>query len=200
MAAAVRIAGTSRIRIALALVLTVALSACGDRKPVDHPAPPPSAAGEGSGESWWLLEAPGYTAVNGGATPAEISNTTGSLWMLEYSKGDQSVRLVADRAGGLFSQLSAASPEIGKVDLDGIEATLRQHPGRPEEDIAPSVGAEWTDNGVFVSFGGPGLSDDALRELLGQIRRVSKPEWEAAAATLPPPAEETPPPLEGVAP
>lgn len=176
------------------MLVAVALGACGDRKPVDHPAPPPSAAGEGDGESWWLLEAPGYTAAGGGATPEEISNTTGSLWMLEYSAAGESVRLVADRAGGLFSKLSAASPEVGKFDLDGVEATLRQHPGRPEEGIGPSVGAEWTDDGVFVSFGGPGLSDESLRGLLGQVRRVTREEWEAVAATLPPPVDEPAPP------
>lgn len=193
---------TLRIRLALALFLALALGACGEREPVDHPAAPPSAAGEGDGESWWLLDAAGYEPVSGGATPEEISNTTGSLWMLEYSNTELSVRLVADRAGGLFSQLSAASPEVGRVDLDGVEAILRQHPGRPEEGIAPSVGAEWTDNGVFVSFGGAGLPEETLRELLGNLRRVTKAEWEAAAAALPPqPEQESIPGLpEGLAP
>ncbi|HUR48480.1 MAG TPA: hypothetical protein VMY88_02975 [Acidimicrobiales bacterium] len=161
---------------------------------MDHPAGPPSAAGEGGGESWWLLQAPGYVPVGGGPTPEEISNTTGSLWMIEYSDTHQTVRLVADRAGGLFSQLSAASPEIGKVTVDGVEATLRQHPGRPEEGIAPSVGAEWTDNGVFVSFGGAGLSEEGLRALLAQVHRVTSAEWEKAAAAIPPPPPEAAPP------
>lgn len=177
--------------------------ACGDREPVDHPAAPPDAAGEGDGESWWLLESPGYELVGGGATPEEISNTTGSLWMLDYSNGPLNLRLVADRAGGLFSQLSAASPEVGAATIDGdVEATLRQHPGRPEEGIAPSVGAEWTDDGVFVSFGGPGLDEPALREHLSRLRRVTQEEWEAATAALPAePAQETPPsPLASVVP
>lgn len=201
MRSGARLLGTSRFRLLLALSLCIALIACGERAPVDHPAPPPSAAGEGIGESWWLLEAPGYVAVSGEATPEEISDTTGSLWMLEYAKESQSVRLVADRAGGLFSQLSGASPEVGKFDLDGVAATLRQHPGRPEEGIAPSVGAEWIDNGVFVSFGGPGLTEEALRELLLQVRRVTRQEWEAAVATVPPPPNEaTPPGPEGVVP
>jgi len=193
---------TSAIRIALALLLTVGLAGCGDREPVDHPAPPPSAAGEGDGESWWLLESPQFALVGGGATPAEVSSSTGSLWVLEYSDTQTTVRLVADRAGGLFSQLSAASPEVGRITIEDVEVILRQHPGRPEEGIAPSVGAEWTDDEVFVSFGGGGLSDTALRELLGQVRRVTRAEWEAAAATLPPQAaEEGPPPSpEGLAP
>ena len=179
------------------------LSACGDREPVDHPAAPPDAAGEGDGQSWWLLESPGFELVSGGATPEEISKTTGSLWMLEYSDGALTIRLVADRAGGLFSQLSAASPEIGRTTIDGdVEVILRQHPGRPEEGIAPSVGAEWTDDEVFVSFGGAGLTEPALRDHLSRLRRVTREEWEAATATLPPqPAEETPPsPLASVVP
>lgn len=170
---------------------------CGERKPVDHPAGPPSAAGGGSGESWWLLDAPSFALVGGGPTPAEISTSTGSLWRLEYSDSRLTVQLVADRAGGLFSQLSAASPEVGKVTLDGdVEATLRQHPGRPQEGIAPSVGAEWTDNDVFVSFGGAGLSEEQLRKLLAQVRRVTKQEWETATAALPPEAGGIAPPGE----
>jgi hypothetical protein len=181
-----------RTRLLVLAGLMLALTSCGDRAPVDHPVGPPSAAGEGDGESWWLLEAPGFVPVSGGATPEEISNTTGSLWMLEYAKADQSVRLVADRAGGLFSQLSAASPEVGTFDLEGVQATLRQHPGRPEEGIAPSVGAEWTDNGVFVSFGGPGITQEALHELLAQVRRVTRAEWDEVAAAIPPPPESDP--------
>lgn len=116
--------------------------------------------------------------------------------MLEYSNGNQNIRLVADRAGGLFSQLSAASPEIGKVTLEGgVEATLRQHPGRPEEGIAPSAGAEWIDDDVFVSFGGAGLAEPALRELLAQVQRVTREEWQAATAALPPQPEEEVPAL-----
>lgn len=195
---------TSRIRFLLALSLCFALVACGDREPVDHPAAPPDAAGQGDGESWWLLEAPGFELVAGEATPAEISASTGSLWMLEYSgPGGQSIRLVADRAGGLFSQLSTASPELGRVALqEGVEATLRQHPGRPEEGIAPSVGAEWVDDDVFVSFGGPGLTEEVLRALLGQVRRATKAEWDALAATAPAQLEEpgTPSPLQSVVP
>ena len=140
------------------------------------------------------MDAPGYELVAGGTTAEEISNTTGSLWMLEYSNGPQNVRLVADRAGGLFSQLSVASPELGKARIEGdVEVTIRQHPGQPEEGIAPSAGAEWTENEVFVSVGGPGLTEAVLRELLAQIRRVSREEWEAAVATLPPPTTEPPP-------
>lgn len=185
-----------------ALFVGALLSACGEREPRDHPAAPPNAAGEGDGESWWLLDSPGYELVSGGATPEEISNTTGSLWMLEYSNGSQSVRLVADRAGGLFSQLSEASPEVGSTTIDGdVDVTLRQHPGRPEEGIAPSIGAEWTDNGVFVSFGGPGLDEPGLRDHLSRLRRVTPDEWEAATAALPPPAEPTSPgPLDSVVP
>lgn len=183
-------------RLALVAVLCVGalLSACGDREPVDHPAAPPSAAGQGSGESWWLLDSAEFKLVTGELTPEELANTTGSLWMLEYSNSTQSLRLVADRAGGLFSQLAAASPEVGRATIDGgVEAVLRQHPGRPEEGIAPSVGAEWTDNDVFVTFGGSGLTEPALRQLLSGIRRATRTEWDAAVATVPPPAvEETP--------
>ncbi len=181
--------------IVAALCVGAFLSGCGDREPVDHPAAPASAAGEGSGESWWLLESPGYSLASGELTPEELSNTTGSLWMLEYSNGSQTLRLVADRAGGLFSQLSAASPELGRTTLDGeVEVILRQHPGRPEDGIAPSVGAEWTDNGVFVTFGGPGLTEPSLRDLLAQVRRATRAKWEAVVATAPPPTPEESPP------
>ena len=181
----------SLLAVVAALCIAALLTACGEREPRNHPAAPPNAAGEGDGESWWLLDAPGFAPVSGGATPEEISNTTGSLWLLEYSNGPQNLRLVADRAGGLFSQLSQASPELGTTTIDGdIEVTLRQHPGRPEEGIAPSVGAEWTDNEVFISFGGPGLTEPEVRDHLTRLRRVTREEWQAAAGALPPPAED----------
>ena len=123
--------------------------------------------------------------------------------MLEYSNGPQNIRLVADRAGGLFSQLSEASPALSTTTIDGdVEVTLRQHPGRPEEGIAPSVGAEWEDNGVFVSFGGPGLDEATLRDHLSRVRRATRSEWQAVAATLPPPPAEPAPasPLASVVP
>lgn len=112
--------------------------------------------------------------------------------MLEYAGPTTTVRLVADQEGGLFSKLSAASPEVGRATVDGVPVILRQHPGRPEENVAPSVGAEWTANGVFVSFGGPGLTDADLRDLLGDVERVTRAKWQEATADLPPPALEAP--------
>lgn len=161
---------------------------------MNHPAPPEEEAAAAEGGAWFVLDRPDFRLVNGGLTPEEIAGQTGSLWMLEYTGPTHTVRLVADQEGGLFSELSAASPEVGKATVDGVEATLRQHPGRPEENVAPSVGAEWRVNGVFVSFGGAGLSEADLRDLLGNVQRVTRAKWEEEAAGLPPQSD-TPTPL-----
>lgn len=149
-----------------------------------HPTAPPSATGGGNGEAWWLLESPEFALVAGGLTPPDLSSSTGSLWRLEYSDSRQTVQLVADKGGGLFSELAAASPEVGTMTIDGVEVTLRQHPGRPQEGIAPSVGADWVDGDVFLSFGGAGLAEDGLRALLSQVRRSTPAEWSATASTV----------------
>ena len=189
--------GTKRIRFTLAtLTLLLLVAACGGRGPVDHPAAEGDAP-TGGEPGWWLFEDPAYRLVGGGVTPADIGGSTGSLWRLEYSNGPRTIQLVADQAGGLFAELSAGSPEIGSTTVQGVTATLRQHPGRPQDGIAPSVGAEWTDGEVFISFGGPGLTEAETRDALTKIRRVTQAEWAEAAKGLdsgvPPPDAPTPP-------
>ena len=172
-----------RTRLLVALGLLLVLASCGGREPVDHPASEQDAP-TGGEVGWWLFEDPAFQLTGGGVTPPDIGGSTGSLWRLEYSNGPRNVQLVADQAGGLFAELSAGSPEIGSTTVEGLTITLRQHPGRPEDGIAPSVGAEWTDGEVFISFGGPGLTEAELRDYLTKIRRVTQAEWAEAAAGL----------------
>lgn len=181
-----------RTRLLVALGLLLALVSCGGSGPVDHPAASEEEAAASEGESWWVLDRSDYRLVAGGVTPPEVAGQTGSLWMLEYAGPTHTVRLVADQDGGLFSELSAASPEVGKAAVDGVPVILREHPGRPAENVAPSVGAEWTVNGVFVSFGGQGLPEAELRDLLGDVQRVTRAKWEEATAGLPPSGSEAP--------
>ena len=172
----------------LALLAAVALAGCGSDAPRDHPVGEDRGLASQQG-SWWLFESPGFELVDGGLTPSDVAGSTGSLWMLEYSNGTQTIQLVADQAGGLLAGLATASPAVGEATVDGVAATLRQHPGRPEEGVPPSIGADWTDRGVFVSFGGPGLSEADLRGHLSRVHRATRSEWEAAVAVLPPPDE-----------
>ncbi|MBW3537799.1 MAG: hypothetical protein KY395_08590 [Actinobacteria bacterium] len=165
-----------------ALFIAAILAACGsaEESPPGTTLSPQNEVGADGQGGWWLYEGPDYQLVEGGPTPADISQSTGSLWRLEYSNSTSTIQLAADRANSLFAQLSAGSPQIGTATVDGIEAVLRQHPGSPDDGIPPSVGAEWIDGDVFVSFSGGGLTEGQMRGLLSHVRRVTHSEWEAA--------------------
>lgn len=175
-----------RIPLALAILLvTLLLAACGgDDAPREGAATTDDTAAAADQGGWWVYEGPDFTLASGGLTPSDISNSTGSLWRLEYTTASQTIQLTADRADSLFAELSEASPAVGTATVDGLEATLRQHPGSPENGIPPSVGAEWVDGNFFLSFGGPGLTEEELRGHLSHVRRVTRAEWEAAVAAV----------------
>lgn len=166
----------------LVLLAAASLAACGsaEETPPATTLSGPHEVGEDEQGGWWLYEGPDYELVDGGATPDDISGSTGSLWRLGYSNSTTTIQLAGDRADSLFAQLSGGSPQIGTATVDGVEAILRQHPGSPDDGIPPSVGAEWIDGDVFVSLSGGGLTEEQLRGLLNDITRVSRAEWETA--------------------
>jgi hypothetical protein len=146
------------------------------------------AGGEGdvsAGGGWWLLDSSEFTLVGGGLADEAIAESTGQRWVLEYSNGVKTLELQAWDSGSNFVSLVQQDPEVGSAQVAGFDAILRQGPGIPSKDIAPSVGAEWTDGDVFVVFGGGALSETEIRGLLGDLRRVSEDEWEIAAARVP---------------
>jgi hypothetical protein len=134
---------------------------------------------------WWLLDAPEFSLVDGGLADAAIAESTGQRWILEYSNGVKTLQLQGWDSESNFVSLAQHEPEVGSEQIAGFDAVLRQGPGVPSKDIAPSVGAMWTDGDVFVVFGGGALTEKELRGFLDGLRRVSRDDWEAAAASVP---------------
>jgi hypothetical protein len=134
---------------------------------------------------WWLLEAPDFTLTGGGPADEAIAESTGQRWLLEYSNGVQTLQLSAWDLDSDFMSGVQQDPKVGSAELDGFEATLRQAPGLPSDDIAPSVGAEWVDGEVLVVLGGGALSEAELRAFLSNVRGVDRADWGAAVAGAP---------------
>lgn len=134
---------------------------------------------------WWLLDAPEFNLVDGGLADAAIAESTGQRWVLEYSNGLKTLQLQGWDSESEFVSLAQEDLEVGSDHIAGFDAVLRQGPGIPSKDIAPSVGAMWTDGDVFIVFGGGALTEKELRGFLGDLRRVSRDDWEAAATTIP---------------
>jgi hypothetical protein len=162
------------------LICALLLASCGD----DEEGVTGEEAASADG-GWWLLDASEFSVVDGGLADEAIADATGQRWTLEYSNGVQTLQLSAWDSGSDFVSLVQQDPEVGSAQIAGFNATLRQAPGVPSKDIAPSVGAEWTDGDVFVAFGGGALSESELRGFLGDLRRVSRDDWETAATRVP---------------
>ncbi|HWC11621.1 MAG TPA: hypothetical protein VG455_10390 [Acidimicrobiales bacterium] len=131
------------------------------------------------------METSDFTLVDGGLVDPTIADSTGHLWTLEYSNGRQMVQLRASEATSDFVKIVRRAPEVGPAKIAGIAVTLRRGEGEPSDNIPPSVGAEWMDGDVFMTFGGGALTEVTVRKLLPDLRRVSRTEWEAAVSARP---------------
>lgn len=145
--------------------------------------------------TWWLLEAAGFTLSDGGPVDRAIANSTGHLWTLEYSNSRQTLQLAAHRANSSFVEMMRRNPEVGSATLGEFAVTLRHGPGVPDDDIPPSVGAEWMVGDVFITFGGGGLTEADVRQHLSNLCQVSRVEWDTAVRSGPAPGMR---PSEGV--
>ena len=130
--------------------------------------------------AWWLLEAAGFSLSDGGLVDQAIADSTGHLWRLEYTDSRQTLQLAAHRADSGIVEMTQRHPEVGSATLGELAVTLRRGPGVPDDDIPPSVGAEWMVGDVFLTFGGGNLTEADLRQHLSGLRQVPRAEWDAA--------------------
>lgn len=158
------------------VMLSVLIAACGDSTKTEAPE-------RAAGEAWWVLEVPGFILVYGGRHP------TGTGWTLEYSNGPATLQITAfEKPNAATDRILRDSPVVGEATLEELKLTLRRWKGIPEDEIPPSVGADWTDGGVLMLFGSA-KDELELRAYLKGLRKVDRNQWDAEVAKTP-----TPPP------
>lgn len=168
------------IDLLLMLLCSLVLASCGDTEPGAPAVQPP-------GDAWWLVQDPEFHLVDGEVRDQASRERIGQVWLVEYSNGVQTVQLQAWDVGSEGASMARRSPEVGSATVETFDVTLRRHPGVPDDDIAPSVGAHWADGDLLIVLGGGALSDDEVQELLDSTHRVSQDEWAAAVAAIPVP-------------
>ncbi len=174
-------AGTRLLLLVCSVAVALMLLACGNESVVE----PRNEAADSSSGGWWILDAEGFTLLDGGLTTRDIAESTGHLWTLEYSNGANTLQLSAWKADSQFVQMVDQYQPVGVSQIARFNVTLRRSAGEPSDDIPPSVMAVWPDGDRFVAFGGAALSEEQVRSFLQRLRRVTHDEWNSAVEALP---------------
>ena len=86
----------------------------------------PSSEAVETGKTWWVFDSTGYTLVDGGPERADIAEAVGARWSLDCSNGPSGLQMQAAKKDGGYQRLMEDFADIGNVEFQGVEATLRQ--------------------------------------------------------------------------